>query len=132
MNNPFEINSNNIKTGFYYDRRLRVLCYIYVEEGTEMFPFSTVKTYNRLIKPVTSPHPMMIPTRIDPKETNAKDVEEITQQTLEECCDLRMDFIWICTNKKVQQQFINFLLNEEKYMILDLFKTFVESKTQNK
>lgn len=131
IKNPFEEKKRTLQSGYYFDERLKVLCYIFKEDH-EMYGKIT-KAYSRLnnennetfIPPFFRESNNKYETRIeDCKKLNyieySRDAENIVK-----------DFRWICKKEDIKHSFINFLKEEENYEFLMLFNKVVDKKIEN-
>ncbi len=120
-NNPFEGNNNEINTGFYFDKNKSCICFLFNDEGDES-SFPSTKIYNRFTKPRPSNLPSFIIMR-DSNDSNINDLVDLDINLFTDKESLLKDFKWLLNNPNVSETFVQFLLEEEKYLILELFKT---------
>lgn len=125
MENPFDYNQKNLESGFYYDNRLNLICFYYLNKDEESYS-SSVSIYNRNMKSTNLPS-FIIPRNTE-KESVIEDLIELTLNKLHTKESLLKDFLWIKSNTQVAQYFVNFLIREEKYEILELFYLTVKTK----
>lgn len=128
MKNPFEHNTRTLKPGFYFDKKLKLICFYYVEEN-EFYTHTEVYNRNKKDKPKLPPGMIMLGGPVD-KTSDVEDLVELKLEVLTDKNSLAKDFKWLLDNSNVSHTFVDYLLAEEKYLLLDLFKPFVEH--QNK
>jgi len=128
-NNPFQVNKNELVTGFYYDKRKLLICFLYNEENPDDIFSDSPKIYSRIYNP-DEHHPFIINPHELSKKSSLQDLVTLTVKCLSTLEQVMQDFEWIYSNKLVRNSFVEFLLKEEKYLILDLFKTFIEVKKE--
>ena len=127
MNNPFEHNPEKLPTGFYFDKRQKCIAFHFVGQEDDLFSYS--KTYNRFYTPNNLPAFMRMST---PQDSNSIDLVELNLKFLSKDKNiLSKDFSWINNNDELSKTFVEFLLSEEKYLLLELFKTFTKTKQNN-
>lgn len=127
MNNPFEHNSKELPTGFYFDKRQKCIAFHFVNQEDDLFSYS--KTYNRFYRPNNLPAFMLVSS---PQDSNTIDLVDLELDLLMKDRNiLAKDFSWINSNYEIAKTFVEFLLSEEKYLILELFKTFTKTKQNN-
>ena len=65
-------------------------------------------------------------------ESNIEDLVELELELLEDKGGLMSDFKWITSSKATYVAFIEYLLSEEKYLVLEVFKMYVEQYKDKK
>jgi hypothetical protein len=126
MKNPFEHNKRNLKSGFYFDKKKALICFYYAEEEEDSL-FSFNKVYNRYTSMNNLPFFMRDP-REKLKDSQIEDLVELDIELFTDRDSIAKDFKWIKDNNAVAKTFVQFLFSEEKYLILEIFKLFIEQK----
>lgn len=128
--NPFEEKKKTLQSGYYFDERLKVLCYIFKEDH-EMYGKIT-KAYNRLYN---EDNETFIPPFLkgsNKYETKIEDCKKLNYiEYSRDAEDIVKDFRWICEKEDIKQSFINFLKEEENYEFLLLFNKVINKKIEN-
>lgn len=129
--NPFEKEKRTLQSGYYFDERLRVLCYIFKEDH-EMFGKIT-KAYSRLNKESNEAFvPPFFKEKTNRYETRIEDCKKLNYTEYSRNAeDIVKDFRWICKKDAIKHSFINFLMEEENYEFLMLFNKVVDKKIEN-
>lgn len=123
MSNPFQTNSKTLQSGFYFDKKRGLISFYYTEEEDEMSFFSTNKIYNREIEDNSTPT-IFLPPEKAKKLPNVEDLVELELSLLKNKDKVIKDFHWISNRTSIAKAFIDFLLVEEKYELLEVFKVF--------
>lgn len=132
IKNPFEENRISLQTGYYFDERLKVLCYIFKEDH-ETFGKIT-KAYNRLYSNENNETfiPLFLKESNNKYETRIEDCKKLNYiEYSKDAQDIVKDFRWICKKESIKQSFIDFLKEEENYEFLMLFNKVVSKKIEN-
>ena len=122
MSNPFTRKENTVSTGFYYDTRLQLICYVYVTEDGEKL------IYNRLPK-VQQDSMFFIPknhTKIS--EISDLDYLELNLNNHDVQISLAYDFNWLHEERLRMETFKDFLEKREHYLILQLLQVYDSEK----
>lgn len=129
--NPFEKEKRTLQSGYYFDERLGVLCYIFKEDH-EMFGKIT-KAYSRLNKESNETFvPPFFREQTNRYETRIEDCKKLNYvEYSKNAEDIVKDFKWICKKDTIKHSFINFLMEEENYEFLMLFNKVVDKKIEN-
>lgn len=116
--NPFTKKENTVSTGFYYDTRLKLICYIYVTEDGEKL------IYNRL--PKIKKDGMFYIPKNHTKISDIVDISymEMIPNTEENQHSLMYDLNWIYEEEARIETFKDFLINNELYLMLQLLQTY--------
>jgi len=124
MVDPFEEKEATLETGFYYDKDKNLICLYCKQEGGDNPYEDPYKIYNRSVDPYKQNKPWKTKNS---SESNLKDLVSLKVEVLTSS-SIDKDFNWIFSNEDLSKSFIEYLLGEEEYLILELFKTFVNSK----
>lgn len=132
IKNPFETEKRTLQSGYYFDERLKVLCYI-SKEDHEMFGKIT-KAYSRLNRENNESFipPFFKESTNNEYETNIEDCKKLNYiEYSKNAKDIVKDFKWICKKDSIKHSFINFLKEEENYEFLMLFNKVIDKKIKN-
>lgn len=101
--NPFTANSVLLDTGFYFDKGDYQIIYLHKDNSYEN---SFVQTYSKFNRPV-----------------NTEMLVELS--TVESTLTMMdKDFEWICKSESVRESFVDFMLENELYLLMAQFKAF--------
>lgn len=122
--NPFD-RKQVINTGFYFDKKRKLICFLYVENSSDDIFSMGPKIYSRLYNPDDTSGFFMIPP--PPHKTALSDLVELTISNMGTLGEALYDFRWICSNEKVREEFHSFLLNQENYELLGIFTDYLKT-----
>lgn len=129
--NPFEIKKKNLPNGFYFDKKLKLLSFIFKDVSSET---QSIKTYNRLHQDnLDMPDHVLELTGKNKNRTNVEDCVPLNHREYSKEAkegDIIKDFKWICESEEVKKSFINFLEEHENYGFLRFFDAVVKSKIE--
>ena len=129
--NPFRINEETLDNGFYYDISKNLICFLFKDEGDD-YEYPSTEIYNRFTPPSSKPKGILglMQQGRYPHESLIENLVELNVNLLDKADNILEDFKWLNSNQEVEKTFIDFLLKNEKYLILQLYKTFKETKKE--
>lgn len=118
--NPFKQKEISLFSGYYFDMKKKIIVYLDVDNESEYFGNKTI--YSRESNSRSSLQ-MMLSGNYSPTNTNDLcSLEVLEDMKLNK--SLVQDFNWICKDENVKEDFVNFLINNEFYNLLNLFHKY--------
>lgn len=119
--NPFKQKEISLFSGYYFDIKKKIIVYLDVDNESEYFGNKTIYSRESNNKPSFE---ALISGRYSSSNLNDLCSLEVLED-IKLNKSLVQDFDWICLDENVKEDFVNFLINNEFYNLLNLFHTYL-------